>query len=166
MRIQNLWWRLEKYQKRESQIFNNLLQKDMKFIIIIIFIGLFLNSNFSFSQKAKLNIANGTIIVGGYVDNGGFLNFTGPGVKIQNGSSEIIIGVLPSLRFKKDIGITKNTFATTSLGLGITFIYKYVALQVPIYYNSKTSVSDGKWKLGIGIGIKLNQVLTNKKKAI
>ena len=127
-----------------------------------------MNSNFSFSQKAKLStlIAHGTIIVGGYVDNGGFLNFTGPGVKIQNGSSEIIIGLLPSLRLKKDSGITKNTLATTSLGLGITCIYKYVALQVPIYYNGKTSVSDGKWKLGIGIGIKLNQVLANKKKAI
>lgn len=139
----------------------------MKFILIISFIGLFMNSNFAFSQKAILStlIANGTIF-GGYVDNGGFLNFTGPGIKLQGLSSELMVGVLPSLRFKEDNGNTKNSFITPSLGIGITYSYKNLALQVPIYYNSKTAVSDGKWKLGIGIGIKLNQVSTNKKKAI
>lgn len=139
----------------------------MKFILIIVFIRLLSNNNIVLAQKTEASalMINGTVI-SGYVKNGVYLNVIGPGIKLEKGSLDIIVGVLPTIQFKKDSGITKNTLATTSLGLGITCIYKYVALQVPIYYNSKTSVSDGKWKVGIGIGIKLNQVLINKKKTI
>ena len=76
----------------------------------------FLNSNNLLSQKTELKtfILSGTI-VGGYVDNGAYLNFTGPGIKLQRGSSDLMIGVLPSVRFKEDNGITKNALVTPSL---------------------------------------------------
>ena len=67
------------------------LMKPMKLIgFIIVFL---LNSNNLLSQKTEVNtfILSGTI-VGGYVDNGIYLNFTGPGVKIQKGSFDLMIG--------------------------------------------------------------------------
>jgi hypothetical protein len=97
------------------------------------------------------------------VDNGIYLNFTGPGVKIQKGSSDLMIGVLPSLRFKEDNGTTKNALVTPSLGIGITYTYKSMAIQIPFYYNSKTAIADGRWNIGIGLGLKLNQLITSKK---
>ena len=102
------------------------------------------------------------IIVAGYVDDGAFVNFTGPSLKFQKDKSSIMFGMLPSLRFKEDKGITKNSFIFPSLGLGITYSYKYLALQVPIFYNPKTSVDNGKWHLGVGIGLKLNYFTKNK----
>ncbi len=139
--------------------------KPMKPIKLIGFIIVFLlNSNNLLSQKTEVNtfILSGTIVAG-YVDNGIFLNFTGPGVKIQKGSSDLMVGVLPSLRYKEDNGITKNSLVTPSLGLGITYTYKSMAVQIPFYYNSKTAIADGRWDIGIGVGIKLNQLISNKK---
>ena len=97
------------------------------------------------------------------MDNGAYLNFTGPGIKLQRGSSDLMIGVLPSVRFKEDNGITKNALVTPSLGIGITYTYKLLAVQIPFYYNSKTVVANGRWNIGIGVGLKLNQLITNKK---
>jgi hypothetical protein len=137
----------------------------MKPIKLIGFIIVFLlNSNNLLSQKTEVNtfILSGTIVAG-YVDNGIFLNFTGPGVKIQKGSSDLMVGVLPSLRYKEDNGITKNSLVTPSLGLGITYTYKSMAVQIPFYYNSKTAIADGRWNIGIGVGLKLNQLISNKK---
>lgn len=137
----------------------------MKLIKLIGFIIAFLlNSNNLLSQKTEVNtfILSGTI-VGGYVDNGIYLNFTGPSIKIQKGSSDLMLGVLPSLRYKEDYGITKNSLVTPSLGLGITYTYKSIAVQIPFYYNSKTAIADGRWNIGIGVGIKLNQLISNKK---
>jgi hypothetical protein len=74
-----------------------------------------------------------------------------------------MIGVLPSLRFKEDNGTTKNSLVTPSLGLGMTYTYKSIAVQIPFYYNSKTAITDGRWNIGIGVGLKLNQLNTNKK---
>ena len=134
----------------------------MKIVVsVLIFL---LNSNNLLSQKTELKtfILSGTI-VGGYVDNGAYLNFTGPGVKLQRGSSDLMIGVLPSVRFKEDNGITKNALVTPSLGIGITYTYKLLAVQIPFYYNGKTAIADGRWNIGIGLGLKLNQLITNKK---
>ena len=44
--------------------------------------------------------------------------------------------ILPSVRFKEDNGITKNALVTPSLGIGITYTYKLLAVQIPFYYNS------------------------------
>jgi hypothetical protein len=74
-----------------------------------------------------------------------------------------MIGVLPSLRFKEDKGITKNSFITPSLGIGITYTFKSLAIQIPFYYTSKTTVENGKWEMGIGIGLKINNLLTKNK---
>jgi hypothetical protein len=138
--------------------------KSIKLIVSISIILLY--SNEMVSQKTEVNalLLSGTI-VGGYVDNGIYLNFTGPGVKIQKGSSDLMIGVLPSLRFKEDNGTTKNALVTPSLGIGITYTYKSMAIQIPFYYNSKTAIADGRWNIGIGIGLglKLNQLITSKK---
>ncbi len=137
------------------------LMKPMKLIgFIIVFL---LNSNNLLSQKTEVNtfILSGTI-VGGYVDNGIYLNFTGPGVKIQKGSFDLMIGVLPSLRFKEDNGITKNALVTPSLGIGMTYTYKSIAVQIPFYYTTKTAMADGRWNIGIGLGLKLNQLISNK----
>lgn len=103
-------------------------------------------------EKASFSFFDGTVIVG-YIDKGAFLNFTGPNVNFNKGNSRIVIGMLPSLRFKKDKSdATKNSFVTPNLGVGITYSYKSFALQVPCYYNPKTSTRNGSWVVGAGIG--------------
>ena len=131
--------------------------------LVVYTITLFLSINL-FSQKIEVSklIFSGTFM-GGYVDNGAYLNFTGPGLKLQKGNSDLMIGVLPSLRFKEDKGITKNSFITPSLGFGITYTFKSLAIQIPFYYTSKTTIENGKWKMGIGIGLKINNLLTKNK---
>jgi hypothetical protein len=131
--------------------------------LIVCTITFFLSFNL-FSQKTEVStlIFSGTFI-GGYVDKGAYLNFTGPGIKLQKGNSDLMIGVLPSLRFKEDKGITKNSFITPSLGIGITYTFKSLAIQIPFYYTSKTTVENGKWEMGIGIGLKINNLLTKNK---
>ncbi len=95
------------------------------------------------------------IFILGYVDNGVFLNFTGPNISYTCKSSKIILGMLPSLRYKEDRGAYKNSPITPNLGVGLTYCYKKFAIQVPLYYNTKTATSNGKWNIGIGIGMRL-----------
>jgi hypothetical protein len=123
---------------------------------------IFLNSFTFFSQESELKVSlfEGAVLAG-YVDNGAFLNFTGPNISFSKKSSKILIGMLPSMRFKEDNSIPKNSFVTPSLGIGITYIYKFVAFQLPVYYTSKTNASNGMWKLGFGMGVRIN---TFKKK--
>ena len=108
------------------------------------------------NPKEKINFGffDGTIVAG-YADQGGFLNFTGPNVSFTSGKSKILVGMLPSLRFKEDKSAVKNAFVTPTLGMGITYSYKKIAVQVPFYYNAKTATVNGKWNVGIGIGLKL-----------
>lgn len=105
-------------------------------------------------SKVTFGFFEGTVIAG-YVDKGGFLNFTGPNVSLTSGKSKLLLGMLPSLRFKEDKSQVKNSFVMPTLGMGLTYSYKKLALQVPLYYNAKTSTADGKWNVGIGVGIKL-----------
>lgn len=106
------------------------------------------------TPTVKFRPFDGTFILG-YVDNGIFLNFTGPNISYTNKSSKIILGMLPSLRYKEDRGTYKNSPITPNLGVGLTYCYKKFAIQVPLYYNAKTSTSNGKWNIGIGIGMRL-----------
>ena len=115
----------------------------------------FLFYNEAYSQNNIQSSFYEGIIVGGYVDNGAYVNFTGPNIKWQKFKSTFSIGMLPSLRFKKDKSITTNSFITPSLGIGITYIYKSLAIQVPLYYNGKNSTQNGNWQLGIGLGYRL-----------
>ncbi|WP_300666929.1 hypothetical protein [Fluviicola sp.] len=106
------------------------------------------------TPTVKFKPFDGVFILG-YVDNGVFLNFTGPNISYTNKGSKIILGMLPSLRYKEDRGTYKNSPITPNLGVGLTYCYKKFAIQVPLYYNAKTSTSNGKWNIGIGIGMRL-----------
>lgn len=122
----------------------------------ILYAGGILISSFCFSQetdsKIKASFFDG-ISVAGYVDHGAFINFTGPNISFKNKDLKLILGMLPSLRIKEDKSAgTKNSAITPNLGAGLTAVYKKVALQVPVYYNTKTATQDGAWKIGIGIG--------------
>ncbi len=63
----------------------------------------------SFAQQlqTKATVYDG-IVVGGYANRGAFLNFTGPSLRATKGKSVFILGLLPSLRFKKDPAFVKK----------------------------------------------------------
>jgi len=113
------------------------------------------------TKKVEVNWLFDGVIVGGYVDNGAYMNFSGPNLSFTKGLSKVVFGMLPSLRFKQDTGSIHNSFVTPSLGCGITYSYKWAAIQVPIYYNSKTTSNNGQWNIGVGLGIRINAF--NKK---
>jgi hypothetical protein len=112
-----------------------------------------------YSQTEKLNLSafDGCVILG-YVDNGGFINFTGPNINYSTKESRFMIGMLPSLRFKQDKGVTKNSLVIPNLGIGFTYSYKIWTLQIPLYYNPKTATENGRWHMGVGIGLRLSRV--------
>lgn len=114
---------------------------------------------FSSALKAQTKVAlfDGTIVAG-YVDHGGYVNCIGPSVKYLKKPFSISAGLLPSLRIKEDkvaAGATKNSLITPSLGLGLTAVFNHIALQLPLYYNTKTSTKNGEWNVGVGLGYKL-----------
>ncbi|GAA5101613.1 hypothetical protein GCM10023210_41620 [Chryseobacterium ginsengisoli] len=122
----------------------------------LLYAGGILISGLCFSQetdsKIKASFFDG-IAVAGYVDHGAFINFTGPNISYKNKDLKFILGMLPSLRIKEDKSEgTKNSAIMPNLGAGLTVVYKKIALQVPFYYNTKTSVQNGAWKMGIGLG--------------
>ncbi|WP_316813226.1 hypothetical protein [Pedobacter heparinus] len=97
------------------------------------------------------------LIVAGYLDQGAYINCAGPGIKFNKKPVTVLLGLLPGLRIKEDKvapGAPKNSTVTPSLGFGITLAYKHLAVQAPVYYNSKSSTKNGEWKPGIGIGYK------------
>lgn len=99
---------------------------------------------------------DGTVIIG-YVNNGAFINFGGPSLKLIHKPYTASLGFLPSLRIKEDkvaLGQKKNSIITPTLGFGLTSGYKHLAFQIPAYYNSKTGTKDGKWNIGLGLGYK------------
>ncbi len=115
-------------------------------------------------QKTRLSFSvyDGVVVVG-YVDEGGFSNFTGPSISLTHQQTKFILSALPSLRYKEDTSIgTKNAFITPTLGIGFTYTYKILAFQIPLYYNSKTATKNGEWVVGFGIGLRLNPL--NKTK--
>jgi hypothetical protein len=116
----------------------------------------------AFCQENKVNIwLFDGFVVGGYVDNGAYLNFTGPNINFKKGKSKFVLGMLPSLRFKRDNATPRNATIFPSLGVGFTYSYKIWAFQLPLYYNAKTATTDGKWHLGFGVGLNITQF--NKK---
>ena len=119
--------------------------------------GIFVSSlYFSQEKNSKLNVSffDG-IAVAGYVDHGAFLNFTGPNINFTHKNTKLMMGMLPSLRIKQDQSSgTKNSTIMPTLGVGFVVIYKKIVLQIPFYYNTKTSTDNGSWKPGIGLGYK------------
>ncbi|MCH5598550.1 hypothetical protein [Niabella ginsengisoli] len=127
-------------------------------IVLITMLPIAQNVNAQNDNSAKIKPAlwDGMIIAG-YADKGAFVNFGGPCIKYAKKPCVIALGMLPSLRIKEDKvaeGAKKNSTLTPSLGAGICFAYKHLALQVPVYYNAKTTSSDGRWAVGIGAGYK------------
>lgn len=108
------------------------------------------------NTATKPVLFDGVAIVG-YVDQGAYINFAGPSLKFSKKPISILLGLLPGLRIKKDKvnpGSPQNSTITPSLGFGLTAAYKHLAVQVPLYYNTKTSTKNGKWNPGIGVGYK------------
>ncbi|HLT87766.1 MAG TPA: hypothetical protein VKZ57_09260 [Sphingobacterium sp.] len=96
------------------------------------------------------------IIVGGYADNGAYINCTGPAVKYTAQKWILMLGFLPSIKIKEDTSAVKNATLTPTLGFGATLtIFKHLALQVPSFYIPKTSTNNGRWTLGVGLGYKI-----------
>lgn len=117
--------------------------------------GIFI-SGLCFSQetgsKVKASFFDG-IAAAGYVDHGAFVNFTGPNINFTHNGFKLMAGMLPSLRIKEDRSSgTRNSPVMPTLGAGLTVVYKKIALQIPVYYNSKTASEDGSWKIGAGLG--------------
>ena len=129
------------------------------FIVTMLF--LFSLQCYAQSEKVKFSAFEGYIIAG-YVDNGAFVNFTGPSINYSIEESKFVVGMLPSLRLKEDTGQTKNSLITPNLGVGFTYSYKIWSFQIPFYYNSKTDTENGKWHMGVGVGLRLNKIRKNE----
>ena len=121
---------------------------NVKTSFFVIFL-LYLFVNFGYSQQSKIhaNLYDG-ILIAGYVDEGGFTNFTGPNINMTHGNSKFIFGALPSLRYKRDNSTPKNSFITPHLGIGFTYSYKILAIQLPLYYIRKQQP-----RMGVGIWV-------------
>lgn len=122
--------------------------------IALFTVCMFTTPIFAQSSAATSAIYDGIVVVG-YVDQGAFLNFMGPHLKINQKQSNIMLGMLPTLRIKEDKGPTKNTLVTPALGIGLVYKHKSLVVQLPIFYNSKTSAQNGRWNLGLGLGVNL-----------
>ncbi|MCC5922068.1 MAG: hypothetical protein LAT68_16920 [Cyclobacteriaceae bacterium] len=118
---------------------------------------LFSHSALAQDQKSPISLYDG-YIVAGYVDQGVYLNYTGPNINLHQKDFRMVVGMLPSLRFRQDNSEPRNAFVTPSLGVGITTSYKGVALQIPLYYNAKSATQNGQWHIGIGLGYRLNEL--------
>jgi hypothetical protein len=108
------------------------------------------------TKRPAFSTWEGALIIG-YVNNGSFVNFGGPSIKLLHKPYTVSFGLLPSLRIKEDkvtTGQKRNSAVTPTSGFGLTFGYKHLAIQLPMYYNTKNSLADGKWNLGIGLGYK------------
>ncbi len=122
-------------------------------ILLVCFDNSFCNAQ---DRQVKISVYEG-IFIGGYVDNGGYLNFTGPNINSTYRNFRFILGMLPSVRFYEDRGTPKNSFATPNLGIGFTCSYKMIAVQIPFYYNAKTTTENGNWHIGLGVGLRINE---------
>lgn len=126
--------------------------------LFVLFLSLAIGYSALGQEKAVKGSLFEGIVVAGYADHGGYINCTGPSIKYTFASkSSILFGFMPSLKLREDkvdAGKPKNSLITPTLGLGLTAVFRHMAIQLPAFYNAKTSTSDGKWKLGIGMGYK------------
>jgi hypothetical protein len=131
----------------------------IKTICIVLAIFSFSSINAQTPPKTKSTaVVWDGMIVAGYVNDGGYINFGGPSLKLIKKPLSFGIGFLPSVRIKEDkvvAGAKKNSAVMPAAGFGFTMAYKHLVLQIPFYYNAKTASSNGKWHPGFGIGYKL-----------
>lgn len=108
------------------------------------------------STKPSLSAWDG-MIVAGYVNQGSYINFGGPSIKLVRKPWVFGFGILPTMRLKQDKvakGTTKNSVISPTAGFGFTFAYSHLVVQIPFYYNPKTTTSNGKWYPGVGLGFR------------
>jgi len=106
--------------------------------------------------QTKATLFDGTIVVG-YIDHGAYINCVGPSIRLNKKPFSVSAGLLPSLRIKKEkvaLPTTKNTLLTPSLGFGLTVAFHHLIIQLPLYYNAKTTAKNGEWNIGAGLGYK------------
>jgi hypothetical protein len=130
--------------------------KRSTFLTLFLCVALNLKGQSPEGIKTKAQLFEG-LLVAGYLDHGAFVNCTGPAIKFSKKPYTLLLGLLPGLRIKEDQvapGVPKNSIITPSLGFGLTASFKHLALQLPLYYNSKTPTKDGVWKAGLGLGYK------------
>lgn len=129
------------------------------FLLSLVSINLWMkvSAQQSEARAMRLDVYDG-IAVAGYVNNGAYLNFTGPNINYTYAYHKFIFGMMPSLRFKKDTQRPREAFATPALGFGFTYSYKMLAFQVPFYYQPKTALENGRWLMGIGLGLRFNSI--------
>lgn len=106
-------------------------------------------------EKAVQAVVFDGIAVAGYVDQGGYMNFTGPNVNMVRGHHKVVLGMMPSLRIKQERSEPHNPLVTPTLGCGVTWCYRRFAVQLPLYYNARTATANGRWNMGAGIGVRL-----------
>jgi hypothetical protein len=131
----------------------------IKTVCIVLALFSFTASNAQKDVKEKASIvAWDGMMIAGYVNNGGYVNFGGPSLKLIKKPWSFGFGILPTMRIKEDKvakDAKKNSAVMPTAGFGFTVVYKHLVVQVPFYYNAKTTTSNGKWHPGIGIGFKL-----------
>ena len=127
-------------------------------VCMLCLVGLFNSAN---AQNAPIKsptvVAWDGMAVAGYVNGGGFVNFGGPTVKLIKKPLSLGFGILPTMRIKEDNvpkGSPKNSAIIPTAGFGFTIVHKHLVVQVPFYYNAKTTTKSGKWNPGVGIGYK------------
>lgn len=107
-------------------------------------------------RKASFSAWDG-MIVAGYVNQGSYVNFGGPSIRLVKKPWSAGFGILPTMRIKEDKvakGAPKNSAIIPTAGFGFTFGYRHLVVQVPFYYNSKTATGNGHWNPGVGLGFK------------
>lgn len=130
-----------------------------KRVTLMMFISLFTFSTELLAQDSKVKpvIFDGVINVG-YINNGGYINFSGPSLSLAHKNSKLSFGMLPGLRYKVDNGPGpfRNHSVFPNLGFGFTYSYKFFSVQLPFYSNLKTPTSNGSWHMGFGVGYRIN----------
>ncbi|MCC6722576.1 MAG: hypothetical protein IT243_10285 [Bacteroidia bacterium] len=77
-----------------------------------------------------------------------FLNFGGPGVKVEYGKYSIAYNMFPSIRYYDDN-------ATPILGTGFQVTYKKLSVVAPMYYVVSPNSKKNIWIVSFGFGYKL-----------
>ena len=133
------------------------MQGEKMTLMVVITLFIFSTSLLAQDTKVKPVLFDGVINVG-YINNGGYLNFSGPSLSLAHKNSKFSFGMLPGLRYKVDKGPDpfRNPSVFPNLGFGFTYSYKFFSLQLPFYSNLKTPTSNGGWHMGFGVGYRIN----------
>lgn len=83
-----------------------------------------------------------------------FLNFGGPGLRLEYGKLAVSYCMFPSLRFFQS-GKDKTLTAVPILGTGFQVSYKKIALAFPMYYLTSPRTKNNIWIMSVGLGYKL-----------